>query len=116
MNAYRMAKGVTEHYTSLEDLRAAWGCKPITKQTKDKEKLKKQREDFCNRHLCPACKNPMTYVNGMNVLVCKNEKCLGIKHEVTTNTGETKVFYSPAFDLLDEKAYEISENIFAEYE
>ena len=40
MKKFRLSKGVTEHYTSLEEMGKAYGCKPVIKQTKDKEKLK----------------------------------------------------------------------------
>ena len=115
MRSFRMSKGDTEHYTSFEELRVAWGLKPVIKQTKDKEKLNKQRENFCSKHLCPACRQPMTYSGVGNQLVCRNEKCLGIKHEQkNAETGEVKVWYSPAFDLLDDLAAEIASNIFME--
>ena len=42
MKAYRLSKGVTEHYTSFEELRAAFGLAPVTKQTKNKNKLQEQ--------------------------------------------------------------------------
>lgn len=114
MKVQRLSKGVTEHYTSFEELGKAWGCKPVIKQTKDKTKLEKQRENFCKSHLCPACKKPMVYIEGMNMLVCKNESCKGIKHEFVDNIGETKIYYTPSFNLLDEKSTEIATNIFME--
>ena len=116
MKAYRLSKGVTEHYTSFEELRSAWGLKEFTKQTKDKEKLEKQRERFCSSHLCQACKKPMTWIGG-NIMSCQNPSCNGIKHEqVNPDTGETKVWYSTSFSLLDDKGAEISSNLFAEYD
>lgn len=115
MKFYRKSKGETEHYSSFEELGKAWGCKPVIKQTKDKAKLEKQRENFLGRHLCSACKTPMTYIGG-NQLVCKNESCKGIKHESKNEqTGETKIWYTPSFDLLDEKGAEIAENIFTDF-
>lgn len=115
MRSFRLSKGDTEHYTSFEELRAAWGLDPVVKQTKDKDKLSLQRENFCKRHLCPNCRQPMTYSGVGNQLVCKNEKCLGIKHEQKSpDTGEVKVYYTPAFDLLDDLGAEIAHNIFME--
>ena len=115
MRAFRLSKGDTEHYTSFEELRAAWGLSPVVKQTKDKAKLEKQRENFCNRHLCPSCKQPMVYSDVGNQMVCRNEKCLGIKHEQKNpETGETKIWYLPTFDLLDDLASTIAQNIFME--
>lgn len=115
MRSFRLSKGDTEHYTSFEELRAAWGLSPVVKQTKDKAKLEKQRENFCKRHLCPACRQPMVYSGIGNQMVCKNEKCLGIKHEQkNSETGEIKVYYSPAFEVLDDLGASIAENIFME--
>ena len=116
MNNYRLSKGVTERYTSFEEAAKAMGCKLVRKQTKDKNKLEKQREEFCKKNLCPNCKQPMSYSGVGNQMVCKNEKCRGIKHEQkNTETGEIKVWYSPAFEVLDNKSAEIAYNIFADY-
>ena len=115
MRVFRLSKGDTEHYTSFEELRAAWGLKAFTKQTKDKNRLAKQRENFCARNICPICKQPMVYIGG-NQLVCKNVSCNGYKHEVETDSGEKKVFYTPVFKLLDETSAEIANNLFSEYE
>ena len=115
MKAYRLSKGVTEHYTSFEELRSAWGLKLVTRQSKDKEKLSKQREVFCSKHICSNCKKPMTWTGG-NVMSCLNPQCPGIKHEQVLDTGEVRVWYSPSYDLLDERGFSIAENIFTEYE
>lgn len=115
MRSHRMSKGETEFYTSFEELRKAWGLKKVTKQTKDKNKLDAQRKAFEERNLCPVCKNPMKYIGG-NQLVCKNENCNGYRHESKDEiTGETKVYYTPVFKLLDEKSADIAQNLFAEY-
>lgn len=113
MRSYRLSKGVTEHYTSFEELAKGWGCKPFIKQTKDKAKLEKQRIDFCKRHLCSACKNPMAYIGG-NQLVCQNEQCKGIRHESKNDDAAVRVWYTPSFNLLDERSAEIAKNIFTE--
>ena len=115
MKAYRLSKGVTEHYTSFEELRKAYGLKPVTKQTKDKEKLELQRKTFCSKHLCSNCKKPMTWTGG-NVMACLNHDCKGIKHEQVLDTGEIRVWYSPSYDLLDDKGASIAANLFTEYE
>lgn len=112
MKAFRLPKGTTARYTSFEELAKAFGRKPIKKQTSDKEKLAKQREDFCNKHVCEACKSPMTYIGG-NQMVCANEKCKGIKHERQNELGETIVWYTTSYDLLDRKGAEIANNIFS---
>lgn len=116
MKAYRLPKGVTEHYTSFEELRSAYGLKPVTKQTRDKEKLERQREFFCSKNLCSACKKPMVWIDG-SVMVCKNPDCAGIKYEYTdSETGEVKVRYSPSYKFLSEENAEKAQSIFAEYE
>ncbi len=58
MSNYRMSKGTTEHFTSLEEMRTAWGMKPVTKKTSDKKKLKEQQERFLSKHKCKACGTP----------------------------------------------------------
>lgn len=114
MREHRASKGEREYYTSFEDLAKAFGCKPVRKQTTDKQKLNSQREKFMGKHLCKNCKQPMTYIGG-NQIVCTNEKCPGIKHEVINEeTKEKRIWYTPSFDLLDNRGAEIAENIFAE--
>lgn len=113
MREFRKANGVTEHYTSLEELRANWGLKPIIKKTKDAERLQKQRENFCNRHRCKACGQPMSYIGG-TAMTCTNEKCRGIKEERTDKDGNVIVTYSVSYSLLDDKGAEIAGNIFAD--
>lgn len=113
MKKYRKSKGVTEYYTSLEELGRAFGCKPFIKQTKDKEKLKKQRENFCSHHKCKACGTPMVYIGG-GVMCCKNESCKGIKNERTDNDGNIIVTYSTSYELLNDHFTEVAENIFYE--
>lgn len=98
---------------TIEELRKKFGLKQIVYQTKDKKRLESQRERFQGSHLCPACKQPMTFVEGANVMSCKNPECKGIKNvTVDEETGEEKVFYTPAYHLLDEKGAKIAQNIF----
>ena len=54
MSNYRMSKGTTEHFTSLEEMRTAWGMKPVTKKTSDKKKLKEQQERYIYQVNCQA--------------------------------------------------------------
>lgn len=115
MKEFRLGSNTTEHYTSLEELRASFGLKPVSRKTNDEQKLQKQKEAFCGRHVCKACGNPMTFINGTNVMCCTNEKCNGIKHQTTNEeTGETKVWYTPSCKTLDEKGASIANNIFNE--
>ena len=117
MREFRLSKGVTERYTSLEELGQAFGCKPYIKQTKDKEKLKKQRENFCNHYRCRACGEPMVWMGelGESVMICKNEKCKGIKHERIDTEGNTIVSYSVSYEILDNKFADRAKNIFHEF-
>ena len=115
MKAYRLSKGVTEHYTSLEELRKAIGLKPVTKQTRNKEKLTKQRYSFWSKHKKKKKKKPMAWTGG-NVMACLNPQCPGIKHEQVLETGDVRVWYSPSYDLLDGLGSEIAENLFTEYD
>lgn len=73
MSNYRMSKGTTEHFTSLEEMRTAWGMKPVTKKTSDRKKLKEQQERFLSKHKCKACGTPMTYIHG-NVKVSERTR------------------------------------------
>ena len=111
MKNFRMPKGVTEHYTSLEELRTAYGLKAVIKQTKDEEKLKKQRENFCNHYRCKSCGMPMTYI-GSSIMTCTNEKCKGIKHERKDADENTIVTYSVSYELLDDHFSEVAQNLF----
>lgn len=96
-------------FDSLDDLRKAYGLRPINMQTKNKKRLESQREFFESRHLCPLCKQPMKYVEGTNIMVCLNEECEGYNR----NVGNEVVNYS-AFHMLDDKGAEIATNIFRE--
>ena len=111
MSYYRLSKGTTAHYTSLEELRAAWGKEPFVKRTKDENKLKTQREKFCGKHLCQACKAPMEYIGG-NVMACTNPNCKGIKNEHKDKEGNMYITYSTSYDLLKPLGAEIASNIF----
>lgn len=113
MREFRNPKGVTKRYTSLEELRTAFGCKPIRKQTKDKEKLQKQREQFCKHYKCKACGQPMVYM-GESIMTCGNHECKGIKHERTDKDGNIIVSYSVSYELLTDHFAEVASNIFYE--
>ena len=108
---YRLSKGTTEYYTSLEDLRKGWGLPELRKKTKDEKKLKGQQERFVSRHKCKACGSPMEHVTG-NIMACTNKDCLGIKTEKTDKEGNIIVTYLTSFDLLDDTGAIIAENIF----
>lgn len=111
MSTFRLGRNTTEHYSSFADAAKAWGCKPVSKTTKNENKLKEQCEKFCGKHKCKACNQPMTYIGG-NQMVCQNEKCKGIKIEREDKDGNKIVSYVPSFDLLDDTGAEIANNIF----
>lgn len=108
--------GRKEHskvYKSFDDIRQQFGLKPVRMQTKDKEKLESQRKNFSSKHKCPACGCDLTYIDGTNVMVCKNPECEGIKREKKDSTKEeTKVWYDIPYHTLDQKGAEIAHNIF----
>lgn len=99
--------------TSFEELRAEFGLKPISWQTKDQEKLNAQRARFSSRHLCPVCKQPLVFVENTNIMVCRNDECKGFTREIIDEeTGEKEVISHVPFHTLDEKGATIANNIF----
>ena len=75
MKEFRKGKNCTEYYSSLEDLRKAWGRKPIEKKRpKDENVLQEKREKFLG--VCPVCKSPMKYASP-SYSVCSNADCKG---------------------------------------
>ena len=111
MKNYRLSSGTKEHYTSLADLREAWGMKPIVKKTNDAEKLAKQQEKFVSKHICKACGQPMTFIHG-NVMACKNPKCKGIEIKREDKEGNVIISYINSCEILNDKGAEIANNIF----
>ena len=101
MKDFKKIKGDISTYSSFEELGKAFGCKPVVKQTKDKEKLKQQRENFCNRNRCKVCGQSMIYV-GYGMMACVNEKCSGIE----TKDENFESVYSAVYKYLDEKGIE----------
>lgn len=101
---------------SFEELRQEYGLKPVNRQTRDKDKLSKQREKFSSHHICPVCKQPMKYIEGTNIFCCINESCKGFVKEILIDeeTGEKETISSPSFHTLDRKGAEIASNIFEE--
>ena len=111
MKEFRLGNGTTEHYTSLEALREGFGLSPVVRRTKDENKLKAQQEKFLG--VCKVCKQPMSLIDGCNVLACKNETCKGIKMtSKNEEDGTEKVWYIPVTRVLDEKGATIAHNLF----
>ena len=112
MREFRKAKGVTERYTSLEELRIGFGLKPVSKKTNDEQKLKAQQEKLVGT--CRVCKKPLTWIEGTNICACKNPECKGIKMTGQNEDGTEKVWYIPVTRMLNEKGAEIAERLFGE--
>lgn len=114
MREFRKAKDVTEHYTSLEELRKSFGLKQVKKRTDDQEKLKAQRDKFVG--VCRVCKNPLVWIEGTNILACKNPECKGVKmtSKSEEEDGTEKVWYIPVTRVLDTEGMEIAERLFSE--
>lgn len=113
MKVKRLGNNTTEHYSSFEELAAAWKCKPVSKVTKDMKKLKEQQEKFRGKHCCKACGQPMEFINDTSVMACKNPGCLGVKHVRRDVEGNEIVTYLPSYNLLDSLGSEIANNIFS---
>lgn len=112
MKEFRKSKGVTAHYTSLEELRTGFGLKPVKKRTNDSEKLKAQQDKFLG--VCKACKKPLSWIEGTNTLACQNPECKGIKMTSKNEDGSERVWYIPVTKILNEKGMSIAENLFSE--
>ena len=111
MKEFRLAKGVTEHYTSLEALREGFGLAPVVRRTKDENKLKSQKEKFLGT--CKVCKQPLVKISDANVLCCQNPECKGIKMtSKNEEDGSEKVWYIPVTRVLDDKGSHIAHNLF----
>ena len=113
MKVIRLGNNTTEYYSSFEELGKAWGCKPVSKVTKDMKKLKDQQEKFRGKHKCKACGEPMEFINNTSTMACKNPRCKGIKNVRIDKEGNEIVTYLPSYDLLDELGAEIGNAIFS---
>lgn len=113
MREFRMPKGVTEHYTSMEALREGFGLKPIRKKTNDQTKLKAQQEKLVGT--CRVCKKPLTFILGTNTCACTNPDCKGMKmSSKNEEDGTERVWYIPVTRVLNDKGMEIGNNLFSE--
>lgn len=83
-------------YNSFQELAVAYGIKPKKQNEVD---LNNQREKFEKKHICQACKQPLSY-HGGNILACNNEKCRGLKHEKTNADGTVSIYYTPVYETL----------------
>ena len=87
-----------------------YGLNPVSRRTKDENKLKKQQEKLLG--ICPICKQQMSYVLGTNVVVCKNPSCKGKEKEITLKDGTTVKRTESSTRLLHNTAVDIAQNIF----
>ena len=106
MREFRKGKNVTEHYNSLEELRIAFGCKPLTKKRpKDEEALKESREKFLGT--CPVCKSANKFISPQYV-VCSNVDCRG--KNISAKGEEPR--YVLSMRELDDRGQIIAQNLF----
>ena len=110
MKEFRKDKNCTEHYSSLEELRAAYGMTPVLRRTKDKKRLKSQQEKFLGT--CKVCKKELSLIKNTNVLACQNPDCKGICMTSTNDDGSERAWYIPVTKVLDVKGTQIAENLF----
>lgn len=85
---------------------------PIKKNKK--QNIDELRERFEKRHTCIVCQQPMTWIQGTNIVACKNPECKGKKIEKKFSDGTTIVEYKPYYHTLDIKGTEIAEKIYGE--
>lgn len=97
-------------YYSFQELASAYNVKPV----KNSEKVEKKKDEFLKRFKCKSCGEPLTYVEGTTVMVCKNPKCKGIKISNTDKDGNEIVSYMTSYSLLGNGARNIAEKIFKE--
>ena len=109
MNEYRMSKTTKEHYSSLEEMGKAWGCK---ERTKNENKMKDLQEKFVTKHKCRACGKPLSYIGG-NIMTCTNDKCKGIRIEREDNEGNKIISYALSYELLKDNDTSYANYIFS---
>lgn len=111
MREFRNGKNCTEHYSSLAELRVAFGLKPLEKKRpKDEKVLQEKREKFLGT--CKVCKQTLSIIKNTNVLACKNPECRGIKMTSTNEDGSERTWYIPVTRMIDNRGMQIAENLF----
>lgn len=75
---------------------AALAKRPVQHKTGNAEKLKKQKEQFQQRYICPHCGAVKEWIPDTNVMVCTNPDCLKNDkgEDITYKSGQKKVSYS----------------------
>lgn len=98
-------------YESFAELASDWKIKPIKNKKDNNDSLKNK---FNNKHTCPACKQPLSYISGTNIMSCKNVSCKGIKDSRTDKDGNQINVYYPSFHILDDTGKKIANSIYKE--
>ena len=57
MKSMRLGNNTTGHYSSFEELATSWGLPPVSKVTKNMQKLKEQQERFYKSNTCKPAAN-----------------------------------------------------------
>lgn len=109
--SYRLSKDTTACYFSFEEMRKAYGDKPIKKKPNNAKKLEEVQNKFKSYHKCRACGKFMDWIGG-NLMSCTNPQCRGIKVEREDNEGNKIVEYITSYDILNDHFAEVAENIF----
>lgn len=100
-------------YFSFGELPGVLKNKP-KKDKRPEEQKERSREKFAGH--CRVCGGVLSYVEGTNVMVCKNPDCKGIvkKSKKKDEEGEGTVNeVLPVFRTLDDKGIEIAMELFA---
>lgn len=87
---------------------------PKKKHKKNNKKIDELRERFEKRHKCIVCEQPMTWVEGTNVMACRNPECKGKKVEKVLPDETVKIEYKPYYHTLDAKGVLIAETLYSE--
>lgn len=98
-------------YSSFKEYAECNGIKSDTKK-KNKKNTVASQEKFASHHKCRACGQPMSFVSGTNIMVCRNVDCKGIKQTRLDSEGNQIVSYRPSYDVLKEKYADIAKNLY----
>lgn len=85
--------------------------KKASKKTTDKEKLNKQVESFKNRHTCKFCGEKREWIEGTNLMVCKNPACKGYTKTFLDKEGKEVIISTPSFKILTRRGAAIANTI-----
>lgn len=89
------------------------------KMVKEKKRLskkvymEKKKEKFLKRHTCKICGQPLSFVQGTNVMICTNPECKGIEQKKYEQGKEITVHES-FYSLLDDRGIQIANMVYNE--